>query len=559
MRRFILKCKKEIVLFLTANTIWAVIGISLAFLLEYIADTAIQGIEKRIVYIVLLVITYLLLDTVFEFLSNYTEILLRTKFSFLLRNTLIRRIQKCGIEEKEKMGDAHYLSMLNNNVPEIEMEYIGGILMVVFQVISLIFALIATTAIQPVLTLIIIVLCVLPLVVPRILKNKLEKVNREAISAKAGYLNVLNELVEGFLTIKVFGRESEVTQFHDRTNEETMIKIRHNARWKRISMSLSYGMGNMVVLGAWVSGMIFALAGSIDFPQLIALTTLMNMVAGPFQIISEYYAGIISGHAIAEDLIKFIDSGTEEQSYKSHEANINSVELDNVSIVRDGNFILSNVHFSAGYGQKICVIGSSGSGKSTLLKAIAGIADIQGGSLLINHMCVEKNRGLTHRNLLFLAQSTILFSATIRDNVTLFKEMPGDAIEEAIHKSGMSEWLKRAGGDINRTFEKSSINLSGGEQRRIDFARTLMEDAEVLLFDEPTAGLDTFYARNIMEQICAMSNRIIVVATHDLEKENLLRFDYVYMVENGKVVAEDTPNNMVNNPMYLSLKKGGKA
>ncbi len=122
MRRFILKCKKEIVLFLTANTIWAVIGISLAFLLEYIADTAIQGIEKRIVYIVLLVITYLLLDTVFEFLSNYTEILLRTKFSFLLRNTLIRRIQKCGIEEKEKMGDAHYLSMLNNNVPEIEME-----------------------------------------------------------------------------------------------------------------------------------------------------------------------------------------------------------------------------------------------------------------------------------------------------------------------------------------------------------------------------------------------------------------------------------------------------
>ena len=174
-------------------------------------------------------------------------------------------------------------------------------------------------------------------------------------------------------------------------------------------------------------------------------------------------------------------------------------------------------------------------------------------------MCVEKNRGLTHRNLLFLAQSTILFSATIRDNVTLFKEMPGDAIEEAIHKSGMSEWLKRAGGDINRTFEKSSINLSGGEQRRIDFARTLMEDAEVLLFDEPTAGLDTFYARNIMEQICAMSNRIIVVATHDLEKENLLRFDYVYMVENGKVVAEDTPNNMVNNPMYLSLKKGGKA
>lgn len=292
-----------------------------------------------------------------------------------------------------------------------------------------------------------------------------------------------------------------------------MIKMRRNARWKRVSMCLSYGMGNMVVLGAWVAGMIFALAGSIDFPQLIALTSLMNMVAGSFQIISEYYAGIISGHAIAEDLIKFIDSGAEEQSYKSYEENINSVELDNISIVRDGHSILNNVHFSADHGQKICVIGSSGSGKSTLLKALAGIADIQEGSLRINHVSVEKNRGLTHRNLLFLAQSTILFSTTIRDNVTLFKEMPGHAVEGAIHKAGMTEWLKRAGGDINRAFEKSSVNLSGGEQRRIDFARTLMEDAEVLLFDEPTAGLDTFHARNIMEQICAMSNRIIVVAT----------------------------------------------
>lgn len=560
MRRFLLKCKKEIVLFLTANTIWAGIGISLAFLLEYIADTVIQGRGNRITFIVLLVIVYLLLDTFFEFSSNYTELLLRMRFSFLLRNALVRRIQKCSIEEKEKIGDAHYLSMLNNNVAEMEGEYVGGILIVVFQVISLIFALIATTVIQPVLTVIIIVLCVLPLIVPRILKGKLENVNREAIRAKAAYLNVLNELVEGFLTIKIFGRESEVNRFHDRTNEEIMVKMRNNAKWKRISMSLSYGMGNMVVLGAWVVGMFFALAGSLDFPQLIALTTLMNMVAGPFQIISEYYAGIISGHAIAEDLIEFIDSGAEDgQSYKSSEENINSIELDDISIVRDGHSILENVHFSADCGQKICVIGSSGSGKSTLLKAIAGIADIQNGRLLVNHMPVEKNGGLTHRNMLFLAQNTILFSATIRDNVTLFKEMPKHVVEEVIHKAGMTEWLKSAGGDINRAFEKNSINLSGGEQRRIDFARTMTEDAEVLLFDEPTAGLDAFYARNIMEQICAMSNRIIVVATHDLERENLQRFDYVYMLENGKVVAEDTPDNMMNHLMYLSLKQGGKA
>ncbi len=113
--------------------------------------------------------------------------------------------------------------------------------------------------------------------------------------------------------------------------------------------------------------------------------------------------------------------------------------------------------------------------------------------------------------------------------------------------------------NLSEVADKKVKTFSGGMKRRIGIAQAIINEPKILILDEPTAGLDTFYARNIMEQICAMSNRIIVVATHDLEKENLLRFDYVYMVENGKVVAEDTPNNMVNNPMYLSLKKGGKA
>lgn len=81
---------------------------------------------------------------------------------------------------------------------EVESEYVYGVQIVFFQIVSLLFALIATTYIQPLLTLILIILSMVPLLVPQLLKKKLETVNRDAAGSKSRYLNVLNELLEDF-------------------------------------------------------------------------------------------------------------------------------------------------------------------------------------------------------------------------------------------------------------------------------------------------------------------------------------------------------------------------
>ena len=102
-----------------------------------------------------------------------------------MKDSAVERIFTCSVEEKDEKGDAYYLSLFNNNIDAIETEYIHGILMVIARVFSLIFSLIATTLIQPLMT--VIVLCVLPVFIPRILKNKLEKTNREALYQRAKY------------------------------------------------------------------------------------------------------------------------------------------------------------------------------------------------------------------------------------------------------------------------------------------------------------------------------------------------------------------------------------
>ncbi|MCR4903414.1 MAG: ABC transporter ATP-binding protein/permease [Butyrivibrio sp.] len=552
---FLKKCKKEIIFFIFSNLVWAVIGISLAYLLGFIMDTAINNTPNRIIIIIMGACMYIAMDAMFEFLSNYSEILLRTRISMLIRDALVRRIQRSSIEEKEENGDAYYLSMFNNNVTEIDNNYIHGILMVVFQVFSLVFALAATTIIQPIMTIIILLLCILPIFVPKLLKTELENINREAVAAKATYLNFLNEWLEGFLSIKIFNSENVVNTYHDKQNRQTTKTMQKNSRWRRFSMSLSYGMGNMVVVGAWAVGAVFAVKGSITIPELVELTTLMNMVAGPFQIISEYYAGIVSGRAVAKDLLDYIGSENDNQAFNSSESSIEKIELKNIDVVRDQVKLLNGFNFAVKNNMKIAVIGRSGSGKTTALKAIAGIVNINSGNICINDYEVNNKGGLTHKDIIYLPQHTVVFSASIKENISMFKETTEEEVINAIRLSGLSEWFSNLGNDIYKKIEKSSINLSGGELRRLEFGRILISNPKVILFDEPTSGLDFQNSQNIMSQICSMKDKLIVVSTHDVSKCNLKRFDYIYVVDYGNVIAEGAPCDIIRGEAYRLLRK----
>ncbi len=557
MKRFVNKCRKDIFLFLLVSVAWTGITVTQALLLEFISETALEGIAGRIGVIIAWTLGYLVLEGALEFAYSSCELNVRSKISAQFRNALLRRIQKCSIEEKESQGDGYYLAMLNNQVDEVEMDYVAGVLQVICQLFFLIFALVMTTSIQPLMTLVVIVLCVLPLVVPKLYSKRLESTKRDAMAAKSWYLNFLNELMAGFSCLKIFGRSQDVDRYHRAANEDTRRSVLRSKLWQRVSMSTAYVLGNLVVMGAWVFGVIFAVTGSISVPEMIALTNLMTLVAGPFQIISENYSSIISGRAIAKDLLDFIDSGNDmAEPYKSDAQEVSCLALSHATVVRDGRAILDDVSIQAEEGKRVCVVGSSGSGKSTLLRTMAGILEMQGGSLSVNGQDVKHAPGLTHRELLYLTQDTTLFSASVADNVTLFRNMPEQKIRTAISKSGLGGWFCSSGGQCEKFLEKNSVNLSGGEQRRFDFARILAEDGKILLFDEPTAGLDAANARNIMEQIASMDGRIIVVATHDLDEENMRRFDEIYMMEAGRVVLHGAPDFIVNHAHYQALKSG---
>lgn len=557
LRTFLRKSRKDIAFFFLVALAWTGINVIQAFLLEFISETALQGISGRLGIIVVWALGYVILEAALEFAFSCSELNVRSKISALFRNALMQRILECGIEEKESKGDGYYLAMVNDQVNEVETDYVGALLNVICQLFFLMFALAATTSIQPMMTLIVIVLCILPLGVPRFFRKRLESTKRDSVAAKSRYVDLLNELMAGFTGLKIFHRSTDVSRYHDQANEDARKSVLRSRVWQRMSMSASYGLGNLVVLGGWVFGVIFAVAGAITVPEMIALTSLMNLVAGPFQIISENYSAILSGRAVVKDLEAFLESGNHAtDSYKSDAEMVFSLALSHGTVVRDGRKILDDVSVQLERGKKICVVGASGSGKSTLLRTMAGILEMQGGTLSVNGENVAGKPGLTHQALLYLTQDTTIFSASIGNNVSLFRKMPEETLRKSLLRSGLGAWFHSAGDHLDKFLEKNSAKLSGGEQRRFDFARVLAEDGKILLFDEPTAGLDAANAQNIMNQIAAMDGRMVMVATHDLEEENLRHFDEVYILEAGRAALHGAPDFVFASKQYQKLKTG---
>ena len=228
----------------------------------------------------------------------------------------------------------------------------------------------------------------------------------------------------------------------------------------------------------------------------------------------------------------------------------------NICITINGRHIVNNVSLSAKSGQMVAITGKSGSGKTSLLKSIMGITKIKNGHILLNGVCVEEKEGLIHPTFRFVSQNTTLFSTTIANNISLFKDLPKPTLEKALYESTLGKWYENIGKCLEININRNNVNLSGGELRRIDFARTLVEDAQALLFDEPTSGLDQFHAKKVMDSICSLKNCIVIVATHNLDVENVCRFDSVYILKEGLVVAHDTPKNILSNSYYLELKQG---
>jgi phospholipid/cholesterol/gamma-HCH transport system ATP-binding protein len=212
------------------------------------------------------------------------------------------------------------------------------------------------------------------------------------------------------------------------------------------------------------------------------------------------------------------------------------------------NVVLDNVSFKVPEGQRLVIIGRSGTGKSVLLKHLVGLMHPDSGDVLVGG---EKITGLNERELLrisskfgMLFQSAALFdSLNVAENVgfVLNREKK---LSPAEIKTKVAEALEMV--ELGGTEEKKPAELSGGMRKRVGLARAIIYHPEIILYDEPTTGLDPVVSDSIDRLILRVNEKLkptTIVVTHDMRTVKTVA-ERVIMLNKGKVHVDTTPEEL---------------
>jgi len=234
------------------------------------------------------------------------------------------------------------------------------------------------------------------------------------------------------------------------------------------------------------------------------------------------------------------------------------LELKDLTAGYGGGAVLRGVDLKVERGSITCIVGPNGAGKSTVFRAVSGLIEIMGGSILVDGIPIE---GFTPAQIIQagvaqVPQSNGLFPAlTVRENVLmgayLIRRQRSLVKERYERVVALYPVVRERAGD-------KAGNLSGGQRRMVEFARALMLDPKLVLLDEPSVGLDPKVLAQVREAITTMhqAGKTIVIV------EQNVRFGFSVssvgiVMEGGRVLMQAPAKELLANPELATLFFGG--
>ena len=234
-----------------------------------------------------------------------------------------------------------------------------------------------------------------------------------------------------------------------------------------------------------------------------------------------------------------------------------TLEFDHVSFryQEDAPPVLDGISFKAEPGSRVAIVGPSGSGKSTVANLALRFWDPADGEVRLGgHDLRRYAQEDLHAAVGVVAQDTYVFNETLRDNLLLARPDATDAeAESALVQARLTEFARRLPQGLDTPLGEQGLRISGGERQRLAIARALLEDAPVLILDEPTANLDPATEHELLAAVYDLSpGRTTLTITHRLV--HMERMDEILVLEGGRIVERGThPQLLEKNGLYTRM------
>ncbi|MCM0578179.1 ABC transporter ATP-binding protein/permease [Staphylococcus aureus] len=352
------------------------------------------------------------------------------------------------------------------------------------------------------------------------------------------YLNQFSQrflnIAKGLVTLKLFNR-TEQTEKHiydDSTQFRTLtMRILRSAFLSGLMLEFISMLGiGLVALEATLSLVVFH---NIDFKTAAIAIILAPEFYNAIKDLGQAFHTGKQSEGASDVVFEFLEQPNNNNEFllKYEENQKPFIQLTDISFRYDDSdrLVLNDLNLEIFKGDQIALVGPSGAGKSTLTHLIAGVYQPTIGTISTNQR--DLNIGI-------LSQQPYIFSASIKENITMFKDIENKTVEEVLDEVGLLDKVQSFTKDINTIIGEGGEMLSGGQMRRIELCRLLVMKPDLVIFDEPATGLDIqteHMIQNVLFQHFK-DTTMIVIAHRDNTIRHLQRRLYI---ENGRLIADD--------------------
>ncbi|HFF7948242.1 TPA: ABC transporter ATP-binding protein/permease [Staphylococcus aureus] len=352
------------------------------------------------------------------------------------------------------------------------------------------------------------------------------------------YLNQFSQrflnIAKGLVTLKLFNR-TEQTEKHiydDSTQFRTLtMRILRSAFLSGLMLEFISMLGiGLVALEATLSLVVFH---NIDFKTAAIAIILAPEFYNAIKDLGQAFHTGKQSEGASDVVFEFLEQPNYNNEFllKYEENQKPFIQLTDISFRYDDSdrLVLNDLNLEIFKGDQIALVGPSGAGKSTLTHLIAGVYQPTIGTISTNQR--DLNIGI-------LSQQPYIFSASIKENITMFKDIENNTIEEVLDEVGLLDKVQSFTKGINTIIGEGGEMLSGGQMRRIELCRLLVMKPDLFIFDEPATGLDIqteHMIQNVLFQHFK-DTTMIVIAHRDNTIRHLQRRLYI---ENGRLIADD--------------------
>lgn len=447
---------------------------------------------------------------------------------------------------------AGYLSALTNDAASIETNYLAQMLAMITKAVTFIGALLLMCRYSLLMTAIAAGLTVLPLIASLLTGNRLQTVESRVSERNGEFTAALSDCLAGFTVVKNFRAEREIFRLFAQSNKALEHEKFTGRRIKTLVGMIGAVTGIFAQLGVFIAGVYLSMKGGSMTPGAVVLfVNLMNFIISPIAELP----GLLACRKAALGLVDKLAAALERSSSREGSETLNKLEhgirLENVSFAYEpGKTVLHGINAEFEAGRAYALVGGSGSGKSTLLNLLMAAETNYSGHILADGIELSDiSTESLYGTMAAIQQNVFVFNASIKDNVSMFRDFPKTEMDEAIARAHLGALIRERGEDY--LCGENGSGLSGGEKQRISIARSLLKKSSVLLADEVTAALDAQTAHRVSSDILDLQGITRIVVTHTLEESLLRRYDKIFVLRGGRIEEAGSFADLMANKGYF--------